>query len=108
MRYVIGDRLRYVASEENCKGLEVEVVEETFDSKGWTYLVKVTKFPDSPYSVGRHIRYRAEHLTSLLSASVDVPETPPPFACTCEGWTLLHKGCQCGKAVTGKRWGLGA
>lgn len=33
--------------------------------------------------------------------------TPPPFErkCSCEGHTLLHKGCQCG-AVPKRKWGL--
>lgn len=64
--------------------------------------VELDQYTDSPYYA-----LQCEVWEDALLAWD--PGTPPPFEkrCSCDGHTLLHKGCQCG-AVTKRKWGLGA
>lgn len=72
--------------------------------------VELPQYTDSPYYALEFDIYDRFTITSdgetwhLKSA-----ESPPPFKkeCSCDGRTLLHKGCQCG-AVKKQKWGLQA
>jgi len=114
--YAVSARLR---NDRDTHPLDLGSLTFLIRKRATGFEVELSQYTDSPYYALEYTVVEGHTQDAFLDKHgmmvpselyvIEDDSGPPPFVrkCTCESWTLLHKGCQCG-AVTKKKWGLGS